>query len=135
MRQKKIQDNKIKIKLIKFIFGILEIIDKYAFSRFEILLGYPNLVILEKDEINKNSNSLNFGINIMNNNINEEIFEYISYNHIIKERCVLANLFPSKYNKNMDILEENDRLDLIYELIEICFGYNQNKNGNYFLFK
>ena len=133
--KKKIQDNKIKIKLIKFIFGILEIIDKYAFSRFEILLGYPNLVILEKDEINKNSNSLNFGINIMNNNINEEIFEYISYNHIIKERCVLANLFPSKYNKNMDILEENDRLDLIYELIEICFGYNQNKNGNYFLFK
>ena len=74
----------------------------------------------------------------MNNDIKTEIFEYISYNHIKKDRCVFAHLFPSIYLINKEnynlYLEENDRLDLIYELLSISLGLD-GKKGNYFLFK
>ena len=34
-----------------------------------------------------------------------------------------------------NILDENDRNDLIYELINNCLGLNKAKEGNYILFK
>jgi hypothetical protein len=74
----------------------------------------------------------------MDNNIDKEIFEYINYNHIRKDRCILSILFPSSYKineKDNNNLDEKDRLDLIYELIEISLGFNKIKEGNYFLFK
>ena len=72
----------------------------------------------------------------MNNDINKEIFKYISYNNITKERCILSFLFPSSYEKNTkNFLDENDRNDLIYELIKSCMGLNEEKEGNYILFK
>ena len=121
------KEKRIKYKLIKYILSLLEIVDKYTLYRMEILLGYPTLVF-------KDFNI--YGIHLMNNDIKAEIFEYISYNHIKKERCVLAHLFPSKYNENNNLfLDEQDRLDLIYELISICLGINKSKKGNYFLFK
>ena len=130
------QDNKSirenQIKLIKFIFSILQINDKYTPNRIKFLLGYPQL-IFRKDA--KNNMSL-FGVNIMDNDINTEIFEYISNNNKKKHNSVLSLLFPSSYEKNEDNkLEENDKNDLIYELINICLGLNEIKEGNYFLFK
>jgi hypothetical protein len=105
----------------------LEIIDKYTFNRIYTLLGYPSLVFKSPTK---------FGISLMDDNVNSEIYEYMNYNHIKKERCVLAQLFPSKYNENNKFsLEENERLDLIYELLSVCFGLNGRKKGNYFLFK
>ena len=93
-------------------------------------MGYPSLVF---------QSPLNFGVSLMNNDIKTEIFEYISYNHIKKERCILAELFPSKYILNNDkynlYLEEADRIKLIYEIISVCFGLEGEKKGNYFLFK
>ena len=72
----------------------------------------------------------------MNNNINSEIFKYISCNHIKKERCILQILFPSSQEKNEEnYLDENDRNDLIYELINRSLGLNGINEGNYFLFK
>ena len=121
-----------KIKLIKLIYGILEIIDEYSKKRIETLLGYPTLIIRK----NKDNIIPLFGVKIMNDNINNEIFEYISPNHISKERCILSILFPSNYEENKDdVLEENDRLDLIYELIKTSLGFNKRNMGNYFLFK
>ena len=32
-------------------------------------------------------------------------------------------------------MEENEKLDLMYELLSVCFGLNGRKKGNYFLFK
>jgi hypothetical protein len=74
----------------------------------------------------------------MNNDINAEIFEYLNFNHIksFKLKSVLSFLFPSSNEKNEDnYLKENDRNDLIYELIKICFGLNERNEGNYYLFK
>ena len=124
------KENKLKYKLLKFIISIFELVDKYTIKRLETLLGYASLVF---------KNHIHYGIYLMNNDIKKEIFEYISYNHIKKERCILAHLFPSIYltqddNNNLS-LEENDRLDLIYELILISLGLNKIKKGNYFLFK
>ena len=121
------KEKRIKYKLMKYIISLLEIVDKYTLYRIQILLGYPTLVFKDFNV---------YGILLMNNDIKTEIFEYISYNHIKKERCVLAHLFPSKYDENINLfLDEQDRLDLIYELIMICFGLNKIKKGNYFLFK
>ena len=78
-----------------------------------------------------------FGINLLNNDINKEIYEYSNYNLIKKERCVLSYLFPSLYNINdnkENKLEEKDKCDLIYDLINRALGLN-NYEGNYFLFK
>jgi hypothetical protein len=123
-----------KIKIVKFIYGILEINDIFTPNRVHLLLGYPNLII-KKD---KNSILPLLGIKLMDNNIDKEIFEYINYNHIRKDRCILSILFPSSYKineKDNNNLDEKDRLDLIYELIEISLGFNKIKEGNYFLFK
>ena len=124
------KDKKIKFKLLKFIIGLLDLIDKYTYNRIFTLMGYPTLIF---------KGLLNFGVSLMDNNIRTEIFEYTNNNHIRKERCILAQLFPSKYllnDENFNVyLEENDRLDLIYELIKLCFGLKGKKNGNYFLFK
>jgi hypothetical protein len=122
------KDKKLKYKLMKFILSLFEIIDKYTMNRIELLLGYPSLVF--------QNNSNQFGVSLMDNKIETQIYEYISYNHIKKERCVLAHLFPSVYLENIDLnLDEQDRLDLIYELISISLGIKKNTKGNYFLFK
>ena len=119
-------------KLIKLNCGIFEIKDEYTPNRIKTLLGYPTLIIRKNEEKNISS----FGVNIMNNNINTEIFEYLSFNHIKKKRCVLGFLFPSSYEKNEENkLDENDRCDLIYELIKTSLGLNEIKEGNYYLFK
>ena len=120
-----------QIKLIKLIIAILTINDKSAMNRIKLLMGYPTLVF--KKNIEENISL--FGVDIMKNDINTEIFEYISYNQIKKERCLLSFLFPSRHNKNENKLDENDRNDLIYELINNCFGLNEAKEGSYMLFK
>ena len=132
--EKRKQEKGIMFKLMKFILSILEIIDKYTLVRIQTLLGYPSLVFHGENIC------CDFGIHLMkNNDINKEIFEYINYNHIRKERCFLAQVFPSIYElkkeKNNLYLDENERLDLIYELISISLGMKENTNGNYFLFK
>ena len=117
---------------MKLIIEILLINDKFTPNRIEILLGYPTMII--KKDVEKNISL--FGVSLMNNDINKEIFKYISYNNIKKERCLLGFLFPSSYEKNEENqLNENDRNDLIYKLISNCLGINKNKEGNYFLFK
>ena len=118
-------------KLIKLIFGILEIIDRYTEKRIELLMGYPTLIIKNNEE----NIFPSFGVGIMNNNINTEIFEYICYNHIKKRSCILALLFPPSYESYNNYLEENERLDLIYELIKTSLGLSESNVGNYFLFK
>ena len=122
-----------KIKIVKLIYGILDIIDKYTCNRIQMLLGYPTLIMKQT----KGNILPILGVGLMNNNnINQEIFKYINYNHIRKEKCLLAMLFPSSDRKdNSIILEENDRLDLIYELIKRSLGFNERNQGNYFLFK
>ena len=120
-----------QIKLMKLIFAILEIKDQFVLKRIKILLGFPSLVMIPSNNIIPK-----FGINLLNNDINKEIFEYSNFNLAKKNNCVLSYLFPSCYYKNEENkLEEKDRCDLIYELINICLGLNNNNNGNYFLFK
>ena len=120
-----------QMKLMRFIFEILSINDKLIPNRISLLLGYPTLII--KKDLNKNISL--FGVSIMNNDINTEIFEYVSYNHIKKERCVLGFLFPSSHETNLEsCLDENDRNDLIYEFINVMLGIDREE-GNYFLFK
>jgi len=121
-----------QIKLIKLIIAILGINDKFTINRIKLLLGYPTFVLKKNNEENISL----FGANIMNNDINTEIYKYISYNQIKKERCLLSFLFPSYHSKNEENkLDENDRNDLIYELINNCLGLNEAKEGNYILFK
>ena len=121
-----------QVKLMKLIFYILDIKDKYIHKRTKVLLGFPSLVMQQSDNI-----LTKFGVNILNNNINNELYEYLNYNLKKKNkyRCVLAYLFPSCYNDNEEIkLKEKDKCDLIYELITRSLGLNGNE-GNYFLFK
>ena len=130
-KDEKVLKNKLN-KLIKFIYGIFEIKDEYTPNRIKTLLGYPTLIIRKNEEKNISS----FGVNIMNNDINTEIFEYLSFNHIKKKRCVLGFLFPSPYEKNEENkLDKNDRYELIYELIKTSLGLNGIQEGNYYLFK
>ena len=130
-KDKKLMKEK-QIKLFKLIIAILGINDKFTINRIKLLLGYPTLVFKENIEENISL----FGVTIMNNDINTEIYEYISYNHIKKERCLLSFLFPSCHSNNKENkLDENDRNDLIYELINNCLGLNEAKEGNYILFK
>ena len=56
---------------MKLIFGILEINDKFTPNRIQLLLGYPTLVIKKGNE----NNIPLFGVNIMNNDINIEIYK------------------------------------------------------------
>ena len=124
-------DKEKQIKLMKLIFDIIDIKDNYTYNRIKILLGFPNLIMKSNDIISE------FGINLLNNDINKEIYEYSNYNLIKKERCVLSYLFPSLYNINdnkENKLEEKDKCDLIYDLINRALGLN-NYEGNYFLFK
>ena len=121
-----------QIKLMQLIFGILDIKDRYIEYRTRLLLGFPTLVMQSSD----NTFIQKFGVNILNNDINKEIYEYSNYNLIKKDRCVLSYLFPSMYYKNDENkLEDSDRCDLIYELINRVLGLNENNEGNYFLFK
>ena len=130
-KEKKLMKEK-QIKIIKLIIAILGINDKYTINRIQLLLGYPTLVF--KKNIEENISL--FGVNIMNNDINTEIYEYISYNQIKKERCLLSFLFPSCHRNNEENkLDINDRNNLIYELINNCLGLNEIKEGNYILFK
>ena len=100
-----------QIKLIQLIYDILDIKDIYIGYRTRILLGFPTLVMHPSD----NNLLQNFGVNLLSNDINREIFEYSNYNLIKKDRCVLAYLFPSMYYKiEENKLEENDKCDLIY---------------------
>ena len=120
------------IKLIKLIFEIMEILDNYIYNRAKLLLGYPTFVFQK----NKDNYESLFGVNIMNNTIETEIYKYINYNHIKKERCVFGLLFPSSHEKKEEnYLDENDRNDLIYDLISRILGINVDNEGNYFLFK
>ena len=120
-----------QIKLMKLIFSILDIKDTFVLKRIKLLLGFPTLVMISSNDIISK-----FGINLLNNDINKEIYEYCNYNFMKKDNCVLSYLFPSCYNKNDENkLEEEDKCDLIYELIKRCFGLNDKKEGNYFLFK
>ena len=122
-----------QIKLMKLIFDIIDIKDNYIYNRIKILLGFPNLIMQCSD----NNIISKFGINLLNNDINKEIYEYSNYNLIKKERCVLSYLFPSIYNlinNNENKLEEKDKSDLIYDLINRALGLNDYE-GNYFLFK
>ena len=121
-----------QIKLMQLIFDILDIKDRYIEYRTRLLLGFPTLVMQSSD----NTFIQKFGVNILNNDINKEIYEYSNYNLIKKDRCVLSYLFPSMYYKNDENkLEDSDRCDLIYELINRALGLNENNEGNYFLFK
>ena len=130
-KDKKLMKEK-QIKLFKLIIAILGINDKFTINRIKLLLGYPTLVFKENIEENISL----FGVTIMNNDINTEIYEYISYNQIKKERCLLSFLFPSCHSNNEENkLDINDRNDLIYELINNCLGLNKEKEGNYILFK
>ena len=119
------------IKIMKLIFGILEIMDIYIYNRAKLLLGYPALVFIN----NKDNYDSKFGVSIMNNSNETQIFKYISYNHIKSERSVFGLLFPSSYGNTEEYLDEKDRNDLIYELIIKCLGINGNNEGNYILFK
>ena len=123
------------IKLLKLIYEILETLDIYIYNRAQLLLGYPTLIFLKNNDTYESK----FGVNIMNNSIETEIYQYISYNHIKKERCVFRLLFPSSfssYETTEEIyLDEKERNDLIYELITRSLGINKNNEGNYFLFK
>ena len=118
-----------QLKLMKLILGILEITDKYSAKRIKILLGFPTL-IFEKDP---EKSLTKFGIKLLSNDINKELFEYSNYNMIKKHNCLLSYLFPYKNEESK--LEKDDITDLIYELIKISLGLNSKKEGNYFLFK
>ena len=120
-----------QIKLIKLTYNILEIKDLYVLDRIKILLGFPSLIILSSgNTITK------FGVSILNNDINNELFEYSNYNLMKKDRCVLSYLFPSSYYKNGENkLEEKDKCDLIYELLIRALGLYNDNEGNFFLFK
>ena len=120
-----------QIKLMKIIFSILDIRDKFVLKRIKILLGFPTLIMIPSNDI-----ITKFGINLLNNDINKEMYEYSNFNLIKKGRCILSYLFPSYYYKNEENkLEEKDKCDLIYELINRALGINNKNEGNYFLFK
>lgn len=121
-----------QVKFIRLIYGIIGINDKFTADRVKMLMGYPSLIIRKNEEKNISL----FGVSIMNNDINTEIFEYKGFNRVIKKGFVLGLLFPSGYEKDFDNkLTESDRCELIYELINNCLGLNESKEGNYFLFK
>ena len=98
-----------QIKLMKIIFSILDIRDKFVLKRIKILLGFPTLIMIPSNDI-----ITKFGINLLNNDINKEMYEYSNFNLIKKGRCILSYLFPSYYYKNEENkLEEKDKCDLI----------------------
>ena len=71
-------------------------------KRIKILLGFPTL-IFEKDP---GKSLTKFGIKLLSNDINKELFEYSNYNMIKKHNCLLSYLFPYKNEESK--LEKDD---------------------------
>ena len=63
------------------------------------IFNYASLVI-RPIPINNNINNQKwplFGERLINENINEEIYGYLTINHRERNKCLLEILFPSKY--------------------------------------
>ena len=84
--------------LLDILFNIILINDEYAYYRYIQLFGYASLVIrpIPINNINNQKWPL-FGERLINENINEEIYGYLTINHRERNKCLLEILFPSKY--------------------------------------
>ena len=99
-------------ELLDLISSLVQINDKYSLKRYLSLLGYPNLIIKNND----NKKYPIFGKNLINGDINEEIYEYITTDHNKKYQCLFAILFPSKYFRlynNIEVKEEEKKKILL----------------------
>ena len=128
--------------LLNFLLNIIFVNDEYTYDKFITIIGYPSLVV-KPISSDKNQNWPLFGESLINGNINEEIYEYLTTNHREKNMCLLEILFPSKYNnietndnkkfnrvKKIKISEEYKKI-ILTKIINECFG----ENNNYALFK
>ena len=66
-----------------------------------------------------------------NTKLKKHIFKYLSIFHNNPNYCLLALLFPEKNNDNGNLIEENERIKLIYDLLKLMLL----GRGNYCLFK
>ena len=145
--------------LLDILYNLVIINDKYTFQRLYNFLGYPSLIIKQiprekynsfDDEIDKQNNFNEkikqkwpiFGEKLINGNINNHIYEYLSSNHIKNYFCLLSLLFPkdsvdkennNKINDNIDKIIISDKIKnkILINLLNECFGDKKN----YALFK
>ena len=136
-KKEKIED------LLDILLNIILINDEYAFDRYIKILGYASLVILPIPLNNINQKWPLFGERLINGNINEEIYEYLTTNHRERNICLLEILFPSKHNKennynvglkynrvNKIIISDELKKNILIKIINNCF-----EEKNYQLFK
>ena len=145
--------------LIKVLFAILDVHDKYSFKRVNFTLGYPSLIVKrgktkivgkkeeeeekKEDENDKNAKGGNswplFGERLIMEETNEtdrksklkkHIYTYKGFDHTLKYGSILSILFPEEEDKT-SIISESDRIKYIYELLKLCLI----DRGSYCVFK
>ena len=164
-----IKKNKI-IQVLNIFLKIINIKDSYIMERIHALMGTPTMIIKSKkekikekpkkeadgnkidtdeekddededDEKDKCSIFPKFGLELLKENKDNEIFKYITIFKRYETHCILAQLFPCSDNnlyyndikeiKRKKILSEKERKDFMYKLLTTSLL----GEGNYALFK
>ena len=134
-------DNEEKMNdLIDLLLTLAKVNDKYTFERLYNILGFPNIIIKQiPRENDSGQNWPLFGAQLIDRNIDRQIYEYICMNIRENSFCLLKLLFPNEDNEDKNKqkddkkkvkLSNEDKKNIIVELFKDCFRRN-----NYALFK
>ena len=142
---------------VYLLFNIITINDSFSYLRSYFVLGYPTLIIKpiprenkindsdsdendnenENNNINENNNLDKsqqwplFGSELLKEDINNEIYQYINPHHSLKNNyCLLSLLFPLNEKENKLKILNKYKKQIIYQIIE-----NFYNRKNYSLFK
>ena len=123
--------------IIKILYSLSIVNDKFVLYRLEYIMGHPNPIIIDIPRYKDDTESQNqkwpiFGEKLINGNIDKQIYEYVNINHRNKNLCLLRLLLPNENDKNNDIKIPKEIVKkYISKLIDNCLG----EKNNYSLFK
>ena len=124
--------------IIKILYSLSIINDKYVLDRLQYILGYPSPIIREipREKNNDTPPSTQkwplFGAKLINGNIDTQIYEFVNINKRNKNLCLLRLLLPNENDKKNEFIVPKDTVKkIIIKLIDNCLG----EKNNYSLFK
>ena len=135
LKEGKEKNENIINKIIKILYSLSIVNDKYVLNRLQYILGYPNPIIVDIPRNQDSSQSQSqkwpiFFYNLLNSNIDKHIYEFVNINHRNNNLCLLRLLLPNENDNDIKISKEIVKKYVI-KLIENCLG----EKNNYSLFK